>query len=452
MSFKTNLQKLLRKLTPIQCLVIGFILIILVGSILLTLPIASSKGVSQPFINALFTATSAVTTTGLIVVDTGSFYSLFGQIVILILFQVGGLGYVTFIVLVAHVIGKKLSLRTGITLQKSLAVVSLGDMKKIVKLVIVFTFISEFVGAAILSLYWMREFSAPRSIYLGIFHSVSAFCTAGFGLFHDSFSSYQGSVVINIIISIVCIAGGIGFFVLYDIHILSGRIIRRMRPRRLSTHSKLASTLSITLMLIGVGVIFISEGKLLSPPLGYRLLSSAFQSISASTTTGFNTIDIGAMSSTSLFTVMVLMFIGASSGGTGGGIKTTTFGLMLLFLSALLRGREDINVFKRRISPETVNKAFAIGLMAILLVILDTLILTATEKASFLKILFEVVSALGTVGLSTGITSSLSILGKVIISITMLIGRVGPLAIGFSLFGKPKPLVCRYAEGEVFVG
>lgn len=447
-----SLQKLLQKVTPAQSLLIGFILIILIGSSLLTLPLASSKGISQPFIDALFTATSAVSTTGLVVVDTGGFYSIFGQIVILVLFQIGGLGYMVFIVLMAYIFGKRVSLETEKTLQESLAGPPLGVIKKFVKAVILYTFLIEFIGAVILSLYWMREFPLSRSIYLGIFYSVSAFCTAGFGLFSDSFVSYQDSVVINTIIPCLCFAGGIGFFVLYDIHTFLGKTINHIQPRRLSIHSKLALMLSITLIVIGIAITFISESRPSSLPLKHRLLGSTFQSITASTTTGFNTIDIGAMSSTSLFTMIVLMFIGASPGGTGGGIKTTTFGLMLLILSAQLRRREDVNLFDRRISYETINKAFAIGAMAILLVILDTVILTFTEKASFLEILFEVVSAFGTVGLSTGITPNLSTVGKIIIIITMLTGRLGPLTIGFSLFGKPKRVDFRFAEGEVFVG
>lgn len=447
-----SLQKLLQKVTPAQSLLIGFILIILIGSSLLTLPFASSKGISQPFIDALFTATSAVSTTGLVVVDTGGFYSIFGQIVILVLIQIGGLGYMVFIVLMAYIFGRRVSLETEKTLQESLAGPPVGEIKKFVKAVIFYTFLIEFIGAVILSLYWMREFPLSRSIYLGIFHSISAFCTAGVGLFSDSFVSYQDSVVINTIIPCLCFAGGIGFFVLYDIHAFLGKTIKHLQPRRLSIHSKLALILSIVLMVVGTGIIFASESGFSSLPLGHRLLRSAFQSITASTTTGFNTIDIGAMSSTSLFTMIVLMFIGASPGGTGGGIKTTTFGLMLLILSAQLRRREDVNLFDRRISYETINKAFAIGVMAILLVILDTVILTFTEKASFLEILFEVVSAFGTVGLSTGITPNLSTVGKIIIIITMLTGRLGPLTIGFSLFGKPKRVDFRFAEGEVFAG
>jgi trk system potassium uptake protein TrkH len=262
------------------------------------LPIASSQGVSQPFVDALFTATSAISTTGLAVVDTGSFYSLFGQIVIIILVQIGGLGYMVFIVFIAFLFGKKLSLRAGMLLEDSLAGVSLGNIKKIINAVIWFTFLFEFGGAAIMSLFWMREFSASRSIYLGIFHSVSAFCTAGFGLFSDSFCAYQKNILVYLTLDIVCIAGGIGFFVLYDLHTLVKKAIHQTRPRRLSLHSKLALTVSILVMAMGTAVIFVSErGNL---PMGDRLLASTFQSISASTTTGFNSIDIGAMSNTSL--------------------------------------------------------------------------------------------------------------------------------------------------------
>lgn len=447
-----NLKKSSMKFTTFQSLLIGFIFIILIGAILLTLPIASSKGTSTPFIDALFTVTSAVTTTGLVVVDTGSFYSFFGQIVILILFQMGGLGYMIFITLIILRLGGRLSLGERMLLRESVNRPTSIDMIKFTKMVVIFTFFFELIGAILLSLYWMRYFPPSEAIYFGIFHSVSAFCTAGFGLFSDSFTSYQGSVALNLIIIVISIAGGIGFFVLYDIITLFQKSLRHQNPRRLSVHSKFVLMLSAILMAIGTLVIFVSERGLHPFLFGERLLTSAFQSISASTTTGFNTIDIGVMSSTSLFTIILLMFIGASPGGTGGGIKTTSFGIMLLFCFSLLTGKEDVNLFKRRILYQTINKVFAISFIAVLWVAISTVILTYTEKASFLKVFFEVVSAFGTVGLSTGITPTLSVAGKILISITMLIGRIGPLAIGFSLVGKPKKAFFKYAEAEVLIG
>ncbi len=449
-----NSQKFWKEITPIQSLLMGFILMILLGTILLSLPIASSENVPQPFIDILFTATSAVTTTGLVVVDTGSFYSLFGQIVILVLIQIGGLGYMIFIALIILGLGGRMSFSSRILLHESLSRPSSVDMIKFTKTVIIFTFVIEFITAVLLSLHWMHYFPVKEAIYSGVFHSVSALCTAGFVLFSNSFSAYQGSIFINLVISVTCIAGAIGFFVLYDIYTLSKskKIIKHQRSLQLSVHSKFVLLLSITLMVIGAGVIFISERGFQSSFLRERLLSSAFQSISASTTTGFNTINIGGMNPTSLFMIIFLMFIGASPGGTGAGIKTVSFGIILLFLFSLLTGREDVNLFKRRISPQTINKAFAIGSIAILWVVLATGILTVTEKASFLQVLFEVVSALSGVGLSTGITPALSTIGKAVISVTMLVGRMGPLAIGFSLVGKPKPVPFKYAEAGVLVG
>ncbi len=212
-----DFRKSLRRLTPAQSLVAGFTLIILAGAVLLTLPLSSSAGVSQSFVDALFTSVSAVTTTGLVVVDTGSYYSLFGQAVILVLFQIGGLGYMTFIVVFAYILGRKPSLMSGMTLQESFSGLSMGEIKGFIKSVILYTVFFEFAGAILLALYWMREFAPLESLYYAIFHSVSAFCTAGFGLFRDSLASYRNDPVVNPVISILCFAGGIGFFVLHDL-------------------------------------------------------------------------------------------------------------------------------------------------------------------------------------------------------------------------------------------
>jgi trk system potassium uptake protein TrkH len=286
---------------------------------------------------------------------------------------------------------------------------------------------------------------------LGFFHAVSAFCTAGFGLFADSFSSYRDSPLVNVTIALVTIAGGIGFFVLADLSEYIRRLARRPR-HRLSVHTKLALGFSAILMAGGTAAVLLTERWPAGLSLWQRFLAASFQAISASSTTGFNTIDIGKMAQASLFTLIVLMFIGSSPGGTGGGIKTTTLGVVLASALALLRGGQDTVIFKRRVALDTVYRAMTIGMAWTFLVAGATLLLTVTEKASFLQIVFEVTSAIGTVGLSMGITAGLTTLGKVVISIMMLLGRLGPLAVGFALVGRPRRRLFRYVEEPVFVG
>lgn len=442
------MNRLLEKVTPIQVLVMGYVVVIVVGSLILQLPAASSDSNSQEYIDALFTATSAVSTTGLIVVDTGTFYSGVGQAVILLLFQIGGLGYMAFVVLMVYALGRKLSLVSAVTLKESLSGVTLGNMKKYVKAVFMFTFVFEGVGALFLTGYWLNYFSLSESVRLGVFHSVSAFCTAGFSLFSDNLILYQTSLFVTVVLCTLSIAGGVGFIILTDIRDVIVKRMRHIRPCQLSIHSKLGLLVSVILMGMGILSIFLSEDL----PLRERLFVSAFQSVSASTTTGFNSIDIGGLSATSLIVIIVLMAVGASPGGSGGGIKVTTFGVVVLSVWAVVRGREDVNVFGRRILPDTIRKSFSIGFMGILWVVAVVMVLTVTEKVVFLSILFEVVSALGTVGLSMGVTSGLTGIGKFLIIVTMVIGRIGPLALAFSLLGEPESVQYKYAEEEVFIG
>jgi len=444
--------KFWQNFTPIQSLVIGFALIILTGTILLTLPIASSNGISQPFIDALFVGTSGISTTGLTPVDIGKFYTLFGQLVVLALVQIGGLGYMVFILFIAYIIGHKPSLYTRVAFHESLAGISLGDMKRMTRSVIFFTFFFEFIGTVIYSLHWIKQFPIEHAIYLGVFHSISGFCTAGFGLFSDNMMSIRDNTALCINTNIICLAGAIGFFVLYDLYNSIRKTIKGKRPLNLSLHSKLAIVVTAAVIVVGCIIVYLSEKWPSSLSIGQKLLISSFQPISASTTTGYNSIDIGAMQSSSLFILICLMFIGASPGGTGGGIKTTTFGILIITLKTLLKGDKDVTFYKRRVPSEVVNKAFEIGLIAIMLVIVDLVIMTFTEKATFLQIFFEIVSGFGNVGLSTGITPNLTNVGKLVIIVTMFIGRVGPLAIGFSMIGKPRKSAYRYQQEAVFVG
>ena len=418
---------------------------------LLTLPAASSSGESQPFADAVFMASSGISTSGLAVVDVGKFYSLFGQIVLLADFQIGGIGYMTLFVFTMYLLGGRLRLSQQLVASESLVGPRLADVIHFLIRVTQATLLIEGLGAAILAWRWMGEFPAGQAVYLGIFHSISAFCTAGFSTFSDSLMSYQKDFVVNVTISLLSLVGGIGFLVLADISHLSKKIIRRQYPRRLSVHSQLALVVTAVVVVLGTGVIFVAEKWPSSLGIGDRLMTAAFQSISASTTDGFNSIEIGAMGATSLCMLLVLMFIGASPGSTGGGIKTTTVGVLAVSLWAQLR-RSDANVFRRRIHEETLHRAYAILLWSLFIILCDTLVLTATENATFLQVLFESFSALGNVGLSTGITPSLTLGGKIMLTVTMFVGRVGPLAIAMTLMSRPRPTPYKYAQADLYVG
>jgi len=440
-------------LNPHRLLLLGFIFIIFAGAFLLSLPTASTSGNSQSFIDALFAATSAISTTGLTVVDLGSFYSLFGQIVILVLIQIGGLGYMIFVVTIVLQLGGKLSLGGKLILEESMSSPPYEEVYHFSKVVIFITFIFEFLGAVVLSLYWMRDFPIEYAIYLGIFHSVSAFCTAGFSLFPDNLSAYRDSIVINVMIDILCIVGSVGFFVIYDVYNMVSRKKREDgTPKKLLVHTKLVLIMLPILIITGALLIYLSEWNTPLPSFKDRILTSTFQVIAASTTTGFNTLDTGTVKTLGLATMVMLMYIGASPGGTGGGVKTTTFGLLISSIISVISMKEELILFNRRISARTKDKAFAICTIAILLITLDIFILSVTEKATFMGIVFEIVSAFGTVGLSTGVTPTLSVTGKIVLVITMLIGRVGPLAIGFSIRGKCRLVPIKYPEGGILVG
>ncbi|MEN3190153.1 MAG: TrkH family potassium uptake protein [Atribacterota bacterium] len=418
------------------------------GTILLNLPAASSTGKSVGFINALFTATSATCVTGLIVLDTGKDFSTFGQLTILILLQCGGLGIMTMSTMFAFLMGKKISLRQRLIMQESLNQFSIGGLVRLAKYILIFTVIIEGVGATILFFCWQRFYSPIKALYLGVFHSISAFCNAGFSLFSDSIMRYKGDLTINLTFMALIILGGIGFLVLLE-------LFQYGKNGTLSLHAKLALKISLILILIGfIGIYLIESNNpftLSNLNLSEKIYGSIFQSVTARTA-GFNTIHIGSMLNPTLFLIIILMFIGASPGSTGGGVKTTTFGLLILYVWSSLTGKEGINLFKRRVSPDIIPKALTVITLSLALVITMTILLSYVEGKDFIKILFEVVSAFGTVGLSTGITPSLSVAGKIIIIITMFSGRVGPLGLALSLIKKREPEVIKYPEEKVMVG
>ncbi|MBB6678318.1 TrkH family potassium uptake protein [Cohnella lubricantis] len=429
---------------------IGFALIIFIGSQLLALPAASSTGTRTAWIDALFTATSATCVTGLVTLDTGTHYSTFGQIVILLLIQIGGLGFMTMATLFAFFLKRRISLKERLILQESLNQSSIEGIVRLVRRVVFYALSIEAAGAILFTCRFLYDMSPGRAAYFGVFHAISFFNNAGFDLMGNfsGLTGYVGDPFVNIVTMLLIILGGLGFIVLSDLTDLR-------RSRRLSLHSKVVLGMTGILILFGAFVVFIFEysnaytmGNL---GLGEKILAAFLQSVSPRTA-GVNTLDLASLRQATQFFLVVLMFIGASPGSTGGGIKTTTYAALLGAVYAMIRGKEDVVLFRYRLSQERVYKALTVTLMALALVMIATMILSATEDHQFLEILFEVTSAFGTVGLSMGLTLQLTLAGKIIIILLMFIGRLGPLTMGYALGPKPGRVLYRHAEGKIIIG
>lgn len=437
------------KLTPYQILVLGFAGLIFVGAILLTTPLASANGERVSFLDALFTATSAVCVTGLVVVDTGTRYSLFGQIVIIGLIQAGGLGIMTMATLMALLMGKKIQLRERLIMQEALNQITVAGVVRLTQYIIKATLLIEFIGGTILAFRWYQDFGV-KGIYFGYWHAISSFCNAGFDLFggFQSLTGYVDDITVNLVISSLIILGGIGFAVIADVW-------ENCRFRDFSLHTKVVLVTTAFLIFFGMAVIMLIEwdnpATIQNLSLKGKLLASYFQSVSPRTA-GYNTVPISDMESATLFFIVLLMFIGASPSSTGGGIKTTTAGILVAAISALIRGKADVEIFERQIPKTIVYKAFALVFIAGALVIFVTMMLSLSEKAPFLHILFEVVSAFGTVGLTAGLTPTLTVSGKLWIIFTMFAGRVGPVTLALALAMRQRRTVVQYPEGKVIIG
>jgi len=445
-------MKFLKKLSTIQLLVLGYLFVITTIAVLLSLPISSASGQRQAFLDSFFVATSGISTTGLTPVDIGSFYSLFGQIVLLIDIQIGGLGYMAIFVFLALLMQAKLSMRGHLVASASVSGAYPGYTLKFFERVVAFTFIFEFIGGIILGFCWLEKFPLYKAFYFGFFHSINAFCTAGFGLLPDSLISFSKNIPVNLTIIFVSLIGGIGFYVINESYTIIKKLINRQMYRKLSIHSKLAVYTTLVLVLIGTIVFLVSENWDGSFHFPDRILISLFQAVTAQTTDGYNTVDIGKISSASLFMLVVLMFIGASPGSTGGGIKTTSIGTIYLCSKSYILGDKDVNFQKRRLPEDAIRKALAILFLFLIVCAGDMIILTSVEKFQFHQILFEIVSALGNVGLSTGITAYLNNISKLFLITTMFIGRVGPLTVSFALIGKRIYGSFRYPVEDVFIG
>lgn len=333
-------------------------------------------------------------------------------------------------------------------MQESLNQFSIGGLVRLAKYILIFTAVIEITGTAILFFCWQKIYSPLQALYLAAFHSISAFCNAGFSLFSDSIMRYKGDLIINLTFMGLIVLGGIGFLVLLE-------LFQYGKNGTLSLHAKLALRISLILILIGFIMIFFIESNnpstLRDLSFPEKIYGSIFQSVTARTA-GFNTINIGSMQNATLFLIIILMFIGASPSSTGGGVKTTTFGLLILYIWSSLKGKQETQIFKKRVSQDIIPKALTVITLSMILVITMTILLSYAEGDDFIKVLFEVVSAFGTVGLSTGITPSLSLTGKIIIIITMFTGRIGPLGLALSLIQKREPEMIRYPEEKIMVG
>ncbi|MCQ9206923.1 MAG: TrkH family potassium uptake protein [Omnitrophica bacterium] len=449
---------MLRKLNPPQIIVVSFLFAILVGTVLLSMPFAQAKGMRTPLIDSLFTATSATCVTGLTVRDTGAYFSGFGKLIILTLVQMGGLGIMTFSTLFAILLGRKLTIKHDVVIQRTMAPNNVQNLSTLIKYILFITIGIEFLGALALALRWIKvsDWSLGEICANSIFHAVSAFCNAGFSLFSASFTAFLGDPYINVIMILLVLIGGIGFIVVLELP----RMVKRQPFRRVSIQAKVALTVSFSLIIIGAVAFFLVErnNALNGLSSGEKILGSIFQSVTTRTA-GFNTLDIGNLAVPTLCFFIILMFIGASPGSTGGGIKTCTFGVIIATVFSMLKNRDRVSMFKRTIPKEVVRKSLVILFLAVAWIFVAVILLTLVEyrKSSlmgsfFLRMIFEIVSAFGTVGLSTGITPTLSVAGKLIVIVTMFAGRLGPLTLALAIALQEDRTTYTYPEERIMIG
>jgi len=433
-----------------QIVALSFLFVILVGTGLLLLPNATSPTEEISFLDALFTSASATCVTGLIVVDTGSYFSQLGQIIIMILIQIGGLGLMTTTAFFSLILGRGISVKESVLMSDVLSSKSLSRISHLIMSILMLTIIFEVLGVLFFYISWSgsESFEHGSVLYYSVFHSISAFCNAGFSLFRDSFEGFKGNLAHNLILTSLIIAGGLGFTVIMNLFRFG--IFKR---ERLSLQTKLVLVVTGALIVSGFALILLTEwnNSLRNLPTPTKFMAAYFQSVTPRTA-GFNTINIGGLTNACYFLTMILMFIGASPGSTGGGIKTSTFGIFLGSIWSMLRGRNAVEMFKRDVPRDVVSKALSVIILALMLLAVLGFLLLLTEKGNPIHILFELVSAFGTVGLSAGITPNLTSLGKIIIIITMFIGRIGPLTLALAIGQRRESIAYEYPDEAVMIG
>ena len=434
-------------LNPPMVLSLGCAIRITAGGLLLSLPFFTKSGQATPLVDSLFVAASASCVTGLTPVNTLEHWNTYGHILIIILIQIGGLGVMSLASIIPLILGKKIGMKSRQILKEQLNVESLEGMIVLFKYVLAFTFGTEVLGAILLSIKFVPLYGAGKGVWYAVFHSISAFCNAGFDILGDSIFPFRDDLLINLTLCALVIVGGLGF-------VVTSELFRRRSFKKLSTHSKLVLMVTAILLVLGT-VMFLflenEDGVLQYETLKGSILESFFQSVVARTA-GFYSVDLSKIKDSTALMLMGLMFVGGSPGSTAGGIKTTTLGVLFLSTHAVVRGESEPVVFGRHIGTETVRKALAIFLVSIVIILSVSFMLTITESAPLVDILYETVSALATVGASKGITPHLTDAGKNLITLCMYLGRIGPMTMAFAFGMKAKKSLIRYPESFISIG
>lgn len=447
-------HKIQYKLTYVRIIALGYLLVIIAGTGLLMLPVATRQGNETDFLTALFTATSATCVTGLVVVDTYTHWSGFGHIIILLMIQVGGLGFMTMGVLFAMFLKKRITLRTRGLLQESMNGMQMGGIIRLVRMVLRGTFIIELTGAVLLAIRFIPVFGWGKGILYGIFHSISAFCNAGFDLMgeysgqYSSLVEFHGDILVNVVIMALIVIGGIGFFVWKDIR----ENKHHMKKYRL--HTKMALFMTAILLIGGTVLFYLFENNNLLAGMNEKdkILAAAFSSVTARTA-GFNTIDTGGLTHASKLLTMVLMFLGGSPGSTAGGIKTVTTLVLIAYVWSNLRASKGVNVFNRRLDDDVIRKASNVVVISLLMAVSASILICYLQPDLVVEdILFEVYSAIGTVGMSTGVTRDLNLVSRIIIVLLMYCGRIGSMSFALSFTERKKVAPVQLPTEKIMIG
>jgi trk system potassium uptake protein TrkH len=453
---KANKLVSLLGLKPAQLMLTSFAAAICIGTVLLMLPAATVSGVRTSLVDALYTATSATCVTGLIVKDTAVYFSRFGQCVILALIQMGALGIMTFSVSLAIFARKRVDMQRQIEMQEMLDQDTIASIKDLLTFIVRMAFAFELAGAVGLFFAWRGKIGGDGvTAFHAAFHSVSAFCNAGFSTFSDSLVRFSGDVATNVVVIVLIVFGGLGFTVVRDIigNVRERAFRRSPRVLSLRVQTKIVLAVSATLTVAGAVLFYALERSSLLAGAGIKngILVSLFQSVTARTA-GFNTCDFGALSSASLMVIIILMFVGASPGSTGGGIKTTTVAVLWSAIVSGLRKRPDAELYRRTIPTEVIQKALSVLIISLVVVLAFGLVLLYYEDLPFSSVMFETVSAFGTVGLSTGISPQFTTAGKIAVTLLMFTGRLGPLTIAYAFLRQRRAGQYRFAEERVMIG